>query len=425
MATPTRFFALLLCFSFLASACQKEEIDNSDKNYPIQLTATIPSRNVELTWTKTNIASFEGYVVVRSTEPIPDTETPPTGAIATISDQDINSFSDSSFPFVEKIYYKVFVKAAGRFLISPTVELVTNINLLNLAASFAQPDPENNVVFLTDLNKSQLYRYNYLTDEFTDSLTLSSLFTIKTALGDNGEGLELYISYNNDSRIYVYDAATLDFKTSIIMNGSVISFASGNNGFIYVATDNFNANFAVYKRSNKTLVGSANYSFGSFDRVLTVLPGNGLVIDAANSKLDAYTINQSTGAVTNHKEAFVQNNFFGSNGKITTSADGSAFMPFPDGVIYNKDLAATNSLPNPNFTFFSDFAFSEESDKLWAFPNSPFEMREFAYPSLDGPTTKPLNYSVVRAFPDGDQLILVGLVFNQFTTQTIVDRLPI
>lgn len=424
MATPTRLFSILFCIAMLATACEKEEVDNSDKNYPIQLTVSKPERNIELAWTKTNISSFESYIVVRSTDPIPDSQTPPSGTIATITDQGENTFSDVGFPFVEKLYYKVFVKVGDRFLFSPTVEMTTDVKLLDLVPTFTLADPANDVVYLMDVNQGQLHRYNYALEEITHTLSLSNVFNMRMAVGDNGEGNELYLNRNNDTKVEVYDAATLSLKTSFNVNGSVFSIASGNNGYIYVATDNWNKNFAVYKRSTKQLVSGASFISATSDRLLMPLPGTETVIDVNSFELHSYQVN-SIGNIGEHKASSVINNFFGTNGAIAVSPDGNFFAPLPDGVTYNRDLEVVGSIINNNFNFFNRYVFMPSGDRFLAFPSSPFELWEFEFPTFSRTNTIPLNYSVNNAFEDDGKLVLVGIVFLGFQNKTVVDVLDI
>ena len=57
---------ILLCI-LIFNACEKIEIDNTDQNYPIELTLENSSNSSnQLSWTKTNISTFEAYIVVRS-----------------------------------------------------------------------------------------------------------------------------------------------------------------------------------------------------------------------------------------------------------------------------------------------------------------------------------------------------------------------
>ena len=96
-------FSLVVLALLSFCACEKEVIDNTDKNFPIDLTAESLGQLTKLTWTPTNISTFEEYLIVRSSDSIP-TGIEPTNnqIIARIDDYEEATFTDGNISFEEE-----------------------------------------------------------------------------------------------------------------------------------------------------------------------------------------------------------------------------------------------------------------------------------------------------------------------------------
>ncbi|MCU0349112.1 MAG: hypothetical protein MUC59_19390, partial [Saprospiraceae bacterium] len=212
------FFCLLLLLATFSS-CKKEDIDNGDQGFPLTLTAEKPDRNVLLTWTATKNSDFEAYVVVRSLSPTIDDEAPASGVIETIEDYNTNIFVDKTVPFVEDVYYKVFAKIGGRFLASPTIHVRNDVKLLDMVINRSVFDKENDLAYFFDSAKNSVFKYNYSVGKVVDTLELPGAFDVRMAIGNHGNGNELYIYRSGNFSLDIYNADNLNFITSISTNG--------------------------------------------------------------------------------------------------------------------------------------------------------------------------------------------------------------
>jgi hypothetical protein len=421
-----RFLGFAILFSFCI-ACKKEKVNDTDGGFPIELSVEKPGRNIQLNWTETKISDFESYIVVRSVSPIPDNPTPPSGTIANISDYKTPSFEDTSFPFAETIYYKVYVKIGERFLYSPTVKFTNSIKLLNFAASRAIFDEENGLAYMFDGNKSRLYKYDYLTEKLLDSLTFSGVFDVKMAVGNHGNGNELYVAPNGNFSIDIYNADNLDFKTSMPVNGFVLSIASGNNDLLYVSTDNWQNSFAVYQRSTKQFKSGDSSFSGGGETNLKVMSADGLtVLSSTFNNVIKYKIS-AQGIIIDFNFANFQNSFFGIVQEVALSDDRQFFIPEITGTVMNKNLETVGTLSsNNNFFIFSATDFSAAGDKIWGIRSSPNELLEFSFPGISQTSTLTLGYQPVWMRNDGNDLIIIGLANDGIgITKTIVDKIKV
>lgn len=423
---------LLLAFMFVTStfvaitSCKKEKVDDSDNGFPIELMVEQSGRNIKLEWTETKISNFERYILVRSGNPILDAPTPPPGAIANIDDYKTTSFEDASFPLTEFVYYKVYVKFGDRFLYSPTVKLATKVNLLNLSANRVTFNKSLHLVYLFDSNKNRVYKYDYQSEKIVDSLIIPSVFDLRMAVGNNGNGNELYIAKNNPYVVDVYNADDLTLKTSFNVNNYVHSITSGNNDFLYLTTDDWSSSFKVYKRSTKQLKDSASSINGGNEAIINVLTDDGLeVVSSSFNVIEKYTIN-SQGAIINQCVSQVSGSFFGNPQHLAVAADGKFFIASLIGDVINDKCESAGLLSSNGGTAFNDFVFSANNDKIWALRSFPSGVDEFSFPSISMQKSIELNYAPIFTELEGDELIIIGNVQDAFGfNKTLVDKLKI
>ena len=163
--------ALLLSTLFVfVLSCQKEEINNNDNAFPINLTGNQIGRAVQLNWDETKVSSFEEYIVVRSDQPIPaDFEPTPFSnlVVANIDEFEENSFRDDSPLLAEVIYYQIYADVGDRFLKSNEIVIEYEITLLNIAPSVVEFNPDSDQLFIFDASTREIMSYNYKSKEVT------------------------------------------------------------------------------------------------------------------------------------------------------------------------------------------------------------------------------------------------------------------
>lgn len=410
---------LFLVLALLFCGCEKEKIDNTDQDHPIQLTVTKPGRNVILEWTATNISNFENYVLVRSTEPIDD-PLEPIGAFATVEDFEENTFEDTAFPLAEKVYYKVYAKVGDRFLFSPTVPIEFDVKLLDLRATRTAYAEESDVLFLYDNNMQTIFSFDVEAGEITNELTEQNVFDYVMDAGDVGEGPELILSPNGSNQIAIYDDE-LNFKTSQSFNASIVDIEIGE-GVIVIGKNSFNATIDILNRSNLNSLGTVSGS-EQFDRRLKLLPsGNKTLVEIGFDGVFKYTFNSNWGLTSIQNETLFSNPLQ----EIAASSDGVHFIPNLEGNVFGENLNSLGTVNAPSTNFSQEYIFSKDGTKVYAFNFSPGEIIEFSFPELEILREVPLNYSPMKAYQREDgQFVIVGLVLNAFPQKTFVDVLDL
>lgn len=406
----------VLLFALVFSACEKEEIDNSDQDYPIELSLSKPDRNIILEWTKTNISNFDGYFLVRSTEPIADAPEP-IAPFATVDDFEENIFEDASFPLAERVYYKVYVKVGERFLFSPTVSIDFDVNLLDFRATKVVHSSEDNVLFMFDNSLRTIYRYDYELGEITHEFNQPNNFNYVMAVGDAGQGTELFLAANNSATVKIYDADDFTWKESFT-HGGFVSSIDVKDDAIAISTDNFSQPLVILRRSPIGVIDDVDGAVG-FDRRIKFLPGNDReMVDASFEQVLYYRFDENWALQEINSANFFSNPLV----EIVVSPDGEHFIHSLEGFVMNKNLDIVGTVPVVNFSFFQDYIFSEEGDELFAFQVFPGQVQQFSFPDLELEETLDLNYQLVRAFQANDgRMVIVGLVQVGFEVKTIVD----
>ena len=415
-------FVFALSVALFFAACKKEKVDNTDQAYPIELSLSKPGRNVVLNWTKTNISDFESYLLVRSTDPIEDTPEP-VGIFQTIDDFEENTFEDTAFPLSEKVYYKVYAKVGDRFLFSPTVAIEFDVHLLDFQVSRTVFDAESGRFFMFENQFRKIYKYDLESEELVEVLEDQSAFDYIMAVGDAGEGTELFLARNGDFQVKIYDADNFDLK-SVFSAGSSISGIEVGQGVFMLSTSDFFTPFRVYDRLTQNLVEGSDLAQG-FDYRIKRMPGDDRVIVGASSddELVVYKFNDNW-QITDEMSAF----FLASPLlEIEVSPDGKHFIPSLEGQVFDLELNLVGVVsPSSSSSFAQDYLFSADGTKVYAFLFSPGKMVEFSFPELEELRTIDLNYTPVSAFLSKEgKILVVGWAVDGFNVKTYVDVLDL
>ena len=420
-----RYSKVTLLLSFVmvfVLSCQKEEVNNNDKAFPITLTGEQVGRSVQLNWDETRVSSFEEYIIVRSNEPIPvDFEpTPFSGFVAGRVDEfEENSFRDDAPLLAETLYYQVFVDVGDRLLKSNSIMIDYEITLLNLTPTEIKFNSESDNLYLFDGNTRELSVFNYKEKEITGSIELNfSTINFETGFFNGQE--ELYVSLSSTVRIYA--VPSMELKEEFGVNGTVIGLDVNDNGLLFIGTNSFPSRIDVYDRATLNVVESADAI--SNKQLIKVLNNEtNEVIAVSFSEIELLNFDDEGNFESS--DLTFSNGFF--NNKISIMENGSGFIASADGKIFDDDLNDLGLLDDSfgNFFFFEDFTFSTDGTKAYSVNNSFLEVREYRFPEKTVEETYPYNYFMTRIFYDEDQLIFVGNV-NDFTgSRTIIELVPL
>ena len=440
------FFFLFALSAMPFSACKQVEEDFSKYPvFPLQLTYEEPAPNsnqgLKLKWNKINTSDFVQYFVVKSTtDSIPELKAGiplSTGfTIATIKDPTKTDATDFSFSSQSRIYYRVFAQLGTRFVSSQNVILNANVTALkNQNYDFAY-NSKKNLLYLVDRNTSNLSLYDVNKNAVIKGVKINvySSNNYFLALGQYNGLDEVYVlgtDAGSNATIYIYDAATLDFKDFIPLNSSSIqsfSLAADNSGVIYahntVGTPKMNA----YSRETKALLsGNATTTYSM--RIKRLSEGKILGLPNASNLMYLYQFDDAGQYAKAPISAFATivppNNNVNNTIPLAVSPTGNTFVIGADGSIFNNNLNLLGSLSNFS-NVYGSFDFSEDGTKLYA--STTGQINVFSLPSLVLEKTIPARNKGRGLFNVGNNQLLIvadGFDNNTGSTTTLLEKINI
>ena len=225
----------LLCLTI--SACDKEQLTEDDDVYSISLIAEIIDNQVVLDWTATPISNFEGYVIFRSRDSIPDKETLAEyeGLVwDQITAIDSTRWVDLQPEATESLYYKVVVKFADRLILSPTVRLDFEVTYLDMVYDKVYNIQNSNLLIGYDAYQKTFQTYDYVNNEVLHTGSLYGDFRkISTAHYQNKP---VIVAVYSDI-VRFFDVVDLDFVASFQIGEEVRSIDIDDD-FIYIVVRN-------------------------------------------------------------------------------------------------------------------------------------------------------------------------------------------
>ncbi len=371
---PLMVLLLLFCYS-----CEKEVIDNTDKNFPIELTSEVKGSLFTLSWTETNISTFNEYLVVRSFDSIPSSLQPSANIIVgRIDDLTESTFVDNSAPFETELHYKVYVDIGDRFLESPSVKVVQNILTFDFAAEKIIYSKEQDAFFLAQLSQGRVSRYDVASNKITHEISGITNFR-DFMLGNNGGTQELYISSQSNGLITIYNAGNLAEINAFSVGREVYAMANNNRGLLFMSTDFSSESLRIIRRSDFSQAGSINTMVSSSERRLTMLnEATNELVEATSFEIMYYKIGED-GSVLEVRENRATNGTL--LGKIVISPDKQNIIPYRTGTVFDTNLALKIS-PNIFSSSVSAFAFNSAGDKLIAGFSFFGFLQPVSFPSL-------------------------------------------
>lgn len=254
----TFLYYLSFFFIIFTTGCKEETLSVVTLSEPIQSENTIV-----LNWKPENIKGFRYYSILRATDgqhyfPINNTDSVGSDAY----NQNITSFTDASFPFVESIYYKIQVFGD---------EIISSKNMIiyiRKPFSFEQPItsafiiPETRKVLIyTGYDNTKMYLYNIETGLIENEVSIHNEVTgSQMGYGKYNGNYEFYFYDSWNDKITIYDVLTMKQVGVLSMSASYPYIISDKNGNIFI--------FSSYSSSNVTIINreqllKTNYYYSS------------------------------------------------------------------------------------------------------------------------------------------------------------------
>ena len=427
MKSKTQLF-LILFFIVNLFSCKKDLIQTNN-TFELSVEYT-NGRDFHLSWPITNLSDFENYIVVISTDSIPQGSLPQGSLpnapypvppyVEIINDQE-TSFLDTTFiPYAQKHYFQVFAKFGDRFLTSNQV--IIDIETIGQVATFPSQifhDGDNQSIVIYNDLEDELTRYNYRTKSVELVLDIG-LRTSGGVIGKYNGNSELYL-IDETNTLNILDAQTFESKGNIPLGQfGVFSAATNDNGLIAMSIRDASRPVQFYSRENLELLDFIDFNGYNQSRGITFLSKNeNKGIEISYLGIDYFQVNDD-GVVIDNQSLHTNLSVLNFD-KIVVSPSGNYFISTKEGIIYDKDLNYVGGLfENPVYSY-SDYVFSEDETTLYALANqASFELSLIAYdfPSLEIKERMLLGFEPIKIFLENGEIFIVGRTFQG--QQTII-----
>jgi len=243
-----RLFYILFSF-FLIVGC-KEEIQTVQS-----LTSIQDGNEIKLEWTPTSVSGFKYYRIMRASDgqhfsTINNVDSVGSDAF----NKNITTYTDSNFPYVDSIYYKVM--AFGDEIVSSSnvcIHVKKPIMVSQyISNAYVLPEEKKILVYVENWSDSYMYLFDYNTNQLIDKVKINIHSTGSAVFfGKYNSKYEFYFFDSWNNNIYIYDALTLAQIASVNFWNFYSEFSTNNNGTIY---SNNGSNYTtIIDRKNLTI----------------------------------------------------------------------------------------------------------------------------------------------------------------------------
>lgn len=343
--------------------------------------ATASSGNVKLLWQKYTLPDFKRYEVLRSVS-----NDIPGEVIASFNSADSVQYIDKKPPFKSEVYYYIRVSNTEEHIRNSDKIKVTDPagKVYYYTITDAVHHPSEPIVYVVDNASQKLRAINYKTQIEINSISLDETVG-KIDIADNGYGLEIYVP-NNSGFIKVYNASTLNLVTSICTGLNTKCVVTNGHGYVVASLNPspwWEQPIRTYSRSTGVNISGNGDHAGDIirfipnsDKIITISTGISPV-DMEYFELD------NTGQILSHQDDsyhgdhYLDPNIFkvSSNGEFVITGDVGAVYSATSSMIY-KGMVDRGAL------YFSDFAFSNDGNTIYAGTSNRTSLQVIKYPDL-------------------------------------------
>jgi sulfur carrier protein ThiS len=389
-------FALVTLLSSIWLSCRKDiTLDDSDKNFPLNVTAAAVNDSVVLSWENKRITQFQRVVVLRSSEPMPANISPLNPLNAQVlfnsSDATVNRFAEARPFFFTTAYYKVFLQIDGRFIQSDNVRLQFSNFAEDGRPESVYVHPDSNWIAVTlmsnifapqlvllDLNQNKVLGRVTIND-FSDPQYSSATFMRY----QNKEFLQVITNSQRYLRFSLPQMTLVEEKTIPYQSWSVL--AQRNDDLIFMT------HYDYYNAVTVRKTGNILNAIQEFER-----PNNYYYVrkqyflNAAERKIlevSPYDVHRfsvtSTGALNQaFSKSAALTGYTPYTSQMPIAPTGKYFIPNISGAIYNDELGQEKMVPLDPQRNIVDYCFSADGNSVYAvdqgfFPNFSARIRKF------------------------------------------------
>lgn len=341
------------------------------------------NKHIKISWSKYADDDFATYELYRSVnECLNQTQE----LLGTFDNMNDTIFYDKTPPIEYKACYVIRVTNTfnrSRLSNSLSIDLPAGV-VFDFIPDDIIKNPNENIVYLISFDNKKIIKYNYLNNEIEKELILPDKPGY-CDLGDNGNGLELYVPCKN-GRIFIYNPDDLSLIKSITTYSETLSAVIDGNGNIIASLLINGWNDGPVRTYSRNSGSNIDFSEGHIGCRLRRIPGKNEVIAIADNYIPAAMERFVIGTDGKFTD-YIEDNYHGEypmSAKIFRVSDyGEYLITYYDGSIYftDENMTYMGSLNNGEFEFL-DFAFNDNDNIIYAAPYDKRIIKIANYPSL-------------------------------------------
>lgn len=416
-----------LAFSW---SCTLDEPTDTNQNPALTLDYTQDLSLTNLTWDAVRVTGFKEYVILQSSNPIPNSPTPVINQDVTvlkrINDVDVTSLNVSTILFSSQICYKLYCAVDDRFLYSSTLCIQQDLDVVNGFYDRGCHVAGNEEAVVFDRVNNILSTLNYKTGTVTRSTSGVILSFPSMEMSTSGDVTNVYGFDQSPALLRKYNYPALTTSSSKNFN-QILWAANVHDKFVFVATEEFNNNFQVLNRTNLSFLHGLSAMTGNQN--IAVFPGDPLtVITIGPSEAKKYSIDTDGKILTsvNVPARILQPDL------QSTCAEGiDLFICGREGTIINKNGEQTGTLNTDiNSSILINRLSADEKKAVYVI-NDNGAMRLEIADITQLPVVTLLNafdlpaLTFADVIPDDGIIYLIGTSFNSSQPQTTILRYPL
>lgn len=414
-----------------SSACTLDEPTDTNQNPALTLDYTQNLSLTNLTWDAVKVTGFKEYIILQSSNPIPNSPTPVINQDVTvlkrIKEVDSTNLSVSTMLFSPQICYKLYCAVDDRFLYSQTLCIEQDIDVVSGFYDRGCHLAGNDEAVMFDRVNNVLSTLNYKTGTITNSVT-DIVLSFPSLEMSSWAGVTNTFGFDQSPawlRKYNFPALTASNSKNF---NQVLWAANVHNQFVFVATDDaFSNNFQVLSRNNLSLIHGAQTMTGNQN--IAVFPGDPLtVMTIGSTETKKYSID--------------------ANGMISASVDVPARILQPDlqsacaegtdlficgreGTIINRNGVNVGTLNTDiNASILLNRLSIDEKKAIYVINDNGTMRLEIADISQLPVVTLLTTYDLpaltyADVIPEDEIIYLIGTSFNSSQPQTTILRYPL
>ncbi len=419
--------AIGLAFSW---ACTLDEPADTNEDPALTLDYTQHLSLTNLTWDVVKVTGFKEYIILQSSNPIPNSPTPVINQDVTvlkrINDVDVTSLSVSAMLFSPQICYKLYCAVDDRFLYSSTLCIQQDIDVVNGFYDRGCHMVGHDEAVMFDRVNNVLSTLNYKTGTLTNSVTdiVLSFPSMEMTSWDNVTNVHGFDQSPAWLRKYNFPALTASNSKNF---NQILWAANVHNQFVFVLSDDFTNNFQVLNRNNLAFVDGRQATTGNQN--IAVFEGDPLtVITMGPSEARKYAINAQGKVLSS---AAVTARIFQPDLQSTCAEGIDLFICGPEGTIINRDGLNVGTLNTDiNASILLNRLSIDEKKAIYVINDNGIMRLEIAditqLPVVTLLTTYDLPALIYAdVIPEDEIIYLIGTFFNSSQAQTTILRYPL